>query len=160
MRKTLLLICITNLFFVVAAGQPYKGMLEFSKLPVPPPHYLQEYTFDTTLNAEAWNIQKKGLHVSFASTDELYFRSEVPELEKEATTWQETGWKGERLNTQILVWSPDTLNQVRFSITDLKNESGRSIASNNFQVNMVRYVVSNYPYGIKDASCGASSYKN
>ena len=160
MRKTLLLICITNLFFVVASGQPNKGMLEFSKLPVPPPHYLQEYTFDTTLNAEAWNIQKKGLHVSFASTDELYFRTEVPELEKESTTWQATAWKGERLNTQILVWSPDTLKQVRFILNDLKNEKGKLIAGSNSNIYMVRYVAGNYPYGAKDVTCGASPYKN
>lgn len=160
MRKVLLIICASNLLFVVAVGQSYKGQLQFSKIPAPVLHYQQEYTFDTTLNVAAWATQKQGLHVSFASADELYFRSEVPELENESTTWQETGWKGERLNTQILVWSPDTLNQVRFTLTDLKNAKGRSIAKNNFKVNMVRYVVSNYPYGIKDATCGASPYKN
>lgn len=160
MRKILLIICTCNLLFVVAFGQSYKGQLQFSKIPAPVLHYQQEYTFDTTLNVAAWATQKKGLHVSFASADELYFRSEVPELENESTTWQETGWKGERLNTQILVWSPDTLNQVRFNLTDLKNDKGRSIAKNNFKVNMVRYVVSNYPYGVKDATCGASPYKN
>ena len=40
--------------------------------------------------------------------------------------WEATGWKGERLNTQVIVWSPDTLQQVRFRVSDLKNKNGRS----------------------------------
>jgi hypothetical protein len=160
MKKALVIAGLSNLLIGSVFSQAYKGQLDFSKVPVPAGHYQQEYTFDTTLNPGAWNSQKKGLHVSFASTDELYFRSEAPELAKESLTWQETGWKGERLNAQILVWSPDTLNQIRFILKDLKNAQGKSITKNNFQVNMVRYVVGNYPYGAKDVTCGASPYKN
>lgn len=159
MKKSLLIISAANLFFVSAFGQAHKGQIEFAKVPAPVLHFQQEYTFDTTLNAEAWKMQKGGLHVSFASADELYFRSEVPELESESMTWQGTGWKGERMNIQVLVWSPDTIKQVQFNLKDLTNESGKSITRNNFRLNMVRYVVSNYPYGIKDATCGASQYK-
>src|SRR5687768_5652304 len=100
-------------FFASTVAQPYKGEVEFSKIPVPSPHYIEEYTFDTTVNPGAWKNQAKGMHVSFGSTDELYFRSEVPELESETVSWKGTGWKGERLNAQVLVWSPDTLQQVR-----------------------------------------------
>jgi hypothetical protein len=160
MKKALVIAGLSNLLLGSAFSQAFKGQLEFSKVPVPAGHYQQEYTFDTTLNPSAWNVQKKGLHVSFASTDELYFRSEVPELAKESQTWQETGWKGERLNAQVLVWSPDTLKQIRFVLKDLKNAQGKSITKNNFQVNMVRYVIGNYPYGAKDVTCGASPYKN
>ncbi|MGZ5189365.1 MAG: glycoside hydrolase domain-containing protein [Flavisolibacter sp.] len=159
MKRTLLIIC-TNLLLVFAFGQSYKGQIDISKVPAPVLHYQDEYTFDSSLNPAAWTNQKKGLHVSFATTDELYFRKEVPELEKFSTTWQQTGWKGERLNTQILVWSTDTLNQIRFNLTDLKNASGKSIVKNNLQVNLVRYVVSNYPYAAKDATCGASPHKD
>ncbi len=160
MKKALVIVGLWNLLLGSAFAQVYKGQIEFSKVPLPAGHYQEEYTFDTTLNPAAWNSQKKGMHVSFASTDELYFRTEVPELEKESTTWQETGWKGERLNTQILVWSSDTLNQVRLILKDLKNARGKSITKNNFQVNMVRYVTGNYPYGAKDVTCGASPYKD
>src|SRR5688572_17311189 len=100
MKKRLLFICIANLVFGISYGQ-FKGLLDVSKIPPTTLHYQQEYTFDSTLNPAAWAAQKKGLHVSFATTDELYFRSEVPELAKESKLWTETGWKGERLNTQI-----------------------------------------------------------
>jgi hypothetical protein len=154
MKKALLIVCLLNLILAVAYGQLYKGQVDFSKIPVPGPHYQEEYTFDTTLNMALWKAQKKGLHVSFVSTDELYFRTEVPELNTEALSWSETGWKGERLNTEILVWSPDTINQFRFILNDLKNEKGKVLSKNNIQLSKVCYVLSNYPYNAKDASCG------
>jgi hypothetical protein len=155
-----LVVCSMNPVIQFAYGQVYKGQIEFSKIPFPSQHYQEEYTFDTTLNPEAWKAQKRGLHVSFATTDELFFRSEVPELKNEDLVWDAIGWRGERLNTQLLVWSPDTLNQIRFIISDLKKSNGKSISSNAIKSHMVRYVVSNYPYGAKDATCGVSEYKN
>lgn len=159
MKKALFIVGLLNLAFV-SFGQVYKGQMDFTKIPVPPGHYQDEYHFDTTVNTAAWNEQEKGLHVAFGSTDQLYFRSEVPELQSEPVSWQATGWKGERINSQVLIWSTDTLNQVRFVLNDLKNSRGQSISKNNFQVNMVHYVVSNYPYGAKDVTCGASPYKD
>jgi hypothetical protein len=141
-------------------AQQYKGKVQFSRVSVLPDHYQEEYTFDTTINPAAWTSEEKGLHVSFASTDQLYFRSEVPQLEKETLSWEATGWKGERLNAVILVWSPDTLQQVRFVASDLKNSNGKVLSKNDLQLNMVRYVLSNYPYGAKDAVCGIGPYKD
>ena len=158
--KPALLISTCYFFSVCAFAQIYKGQLEFAKVTVPAAHYQQEYTFDTTLNIAAWSAQKKKLHISFGSTDESYFRSEVPELEKESLSFEGVAWKGERLNALILVWSPDTINQVRFTLSDLKNEKGKVLDKTNMQLNMVRYVVGNYPYGAKDVTCGASPYKN
>jgi len=131
-----------------------------SEVPYPLQHYKEEYTFDTTLNPQAWLTQKKGLHVSFATTNELFFHSEVPDLKTENLSWEEKGWRGERLNTQILIWSPDTLNQIRFGLKNLKNPSGKTISADHFKIHMVRYVISNYPYGAKDATCDVSQYKN
>jgi hypothetical protein len=160
MKKIVLFVCLSVFGFGVSHGQVYQGQMEYAKLPSPAFHYQEEYTFDTTINPAAWTTQKKGMHVSFATTDELFFRSEVPALEKETLTWEATGWRGERLNTQVLVWSPDTLNQVRFTLQELRNASGKRINKENFSINMVRYVVSNYPYGVKDATCGVSEYKH
>ena len=159
MKKAFVFIGLLNLAYV-SYGQVYRGQLDFSKVPVPPAHYQEEYNFDTTVNSAAWTTQAKGMHVAFGSTDQLYFRSEVPELATESKTLQATAWKGERINSQVLVWSADTLNQVRVVLKDLKNSSGQTISKNNFQVHMVRYVVGNYPYGAKDVTCGASPYKD
>jgi hypothetical protein len=91
----------------------YKGQVDFSKIPVAGAHYQEEYTYDSTINVPAWNALKSGVHTSFASTDQLYFRTELPALKSESTSLSETGWRGERLNAQILVWS-DTVDQLVF----------------------------------------------
>ena len=159
MKKTLAIIGLLNLAFA-SYGQVYKGQMDFSKVPVPPAHYNEEYHFDTTVNSAAWASLGRGMHVAFGSTDQLYFRSEVPELANASQSFQATAWKGERVNSQLLVWSADTLKQVRLVVNDLKNRNGQTISKNNFQVHMVRYVVGNYPYGAKDVTCGASPYKD
>ncbi len=155
-----------NVFFILVffgttvSGQVIKGQLNNSSVPTPFQHYQQEYTFDTIVNRAAWTAQKAGLNVAFGSTDELYFRSEVPELAVQSNSWEVTAWKGERVNAQILVWSPDTLEQVRVILNDLKNDMNQVISKSNIRVNLVRYVVSNYPYAAKDAVCGGSPYPN
>ena len=159
MRQAGLLIYI-SFISITSFAQVYKGQVEFAKIPVPAQHYQEEYTFDTTVNMAAWTTQAKKLHLSFAPTDESYFRREVPELKNETLSWEGVAWRGERLNTEILAWSPDTINQVRFILSDLKNEKGNVLSKNIVQLNMVRYVIGNYPYGAKNVTCGGSPYPN
>ena len=161
-EKNSLILFLAFVFYFqwFAFGQALNGRLNFQRCPAAHKAITNEYTFDTTLDSGAWKKQAKGMHVSFASTDELYFRSEVPELKNETVTWNGTGWKGERLNAVVLVWSPDTLQQVRFTLSDFKNDKGKLLSKNNISVNMVRYVIGNYPYGAKDVTCGGSPYKN
>lgn len=131
------------------------GQIQVSRIPAPDQHYLPEYTLDEPSAPEEWGKQKKGLNVSFASIDELYLRREVPQIQ-ETLTWKKTGWRGERLNAQILVWSPDSIDQVRVTLNDLKNAAGKIISSeNNLDVQLVRYVLSNYPYAATNAQCDA-----
>jgi len=73
--------------------------------------------------------------------------------------WNATGWRGERVNGQILVWSQEDLQQVRFSSSDLKNDRGESLGKDVIKLDMVGYVVSNFPYASKEANCGGSPYK-
>ncbi|SKD00959.1 protein of unknown function [Chitinophaga ginsengisegetis] len=145
--------------FSFSAFSQYKGEVDRNHLPALSSHYQPEYTFDKTTDEQAWAAQSHGLHVSFSTTDKLYFRTEVP-VQKAVTTWDATGWKGERLNAQLLVWSPDTLNQVRFTLSDLTGAGGNVISREHTSLNMERYVLSNYPYGAKDAVCGETPYKS
>ncbi len=148
------------MFPAFAFSQSYKGQVDFSKIPFPAQHYQEEYNFDATLNVSAWTTQQKGLHVSFGSEDKLYFRAEVPEIKNETTSWETTGWRGERLNAQIVVWSSDTLEQVHFKVSDLKNEKEKLLSKDNIQLNKVCYVLANFPYGSNEPNCGESPYKN
>lgn len=158
MRRTTTVIFSVYVFFTTAVfAQLKKGQIEPDKVPIPAHHYQQEYTFDMPSDPARWRSLKKGLNVSFASTDELYLRSEVPELRAESRTWEDTGWRGERINAQILVWSPDTIEQIRFKVNDLVNDKGQLLNKSNIKLNLVRYVLSNYPYASKDARCDVSA---
>jgi hypothetical protein len=143
----------STLFFSCGLyAQP--GKIDSSLVAKPLFHFQQEYTFDTPSDPLAWQKQRPGLNVSFVSTDEAYFRTEVPSVKNGSQTFEGTGWKGERVNTMILAWSPDTIEQVRFIVSDLKTADGKILDKNNLQLNMVRYVLSNYPYDAGDVSCG------
>src|SRR5260221_13018460 len=131
----------------VTFAQLSPGQFDRKKVPMPYQHYLPEYTFDTPADPSRWEKQKHGLNVAFGSTDELYLRSEVPTLQAGTQTWEGTGWKGERLNAQILAWSPDTVQQIRFSASDLQNAKGQIISKSSIQMNIGRHVLSKYPNG-------------
>ncbi|HEX3384082.1 MAG TPA: hypothetical protein VHS53_02780, partial [Mucilaginibacter sp.] len=141
-----------------AFAQEQRGRVDSASLPVLSQHYQDEFTLDKPTDPAAWNSQQ-GFHASFSSEDDLYFRTEVPQL-KETSSWSGCGWKGERLNGQIVVWSADTLEQVRFKLGDLVDGHGHKINKNNISLNMVRYVLANYPYGSDKVDCGGSPYKD
>jgi len=141
----------------VAAGQVLqRTQIDSAKVPVPRMHYQAEYTFDTPSDSLRWSKQQSGLNVSFGSTDESYMRSEVPDLPRASRLWEDTGWKGERLNAQLVIWSPDTVNQIRITTSDLVNPQGGVLSQSNVQVRLVRYVLSNHAYGAAPGGCEAS----
>jgi hypothetical protein len=138
-----------------ALAQLKPGQVDASKVPAPSQHYLPEYTFDVPSDPAQWQKEKPGLNVSFASTNVLYLRSEVPQLSGIGHGWEKTGWRGERLNAQLLVWSPDTLKQVRVAISDLTGAKGNKISNDNIRIHLVRYVLSNFPYGAEVSECSS-----
>src|SRR6187431_123082 len=144
-------LAIAFIVFAIAVNGQIAGV-DSALIPRPYLHYLKEYDFDKSSDPAKWQEQKN-LHVSFASTDEAYFRTEVPGI-NETKTWTATGWKGERLNTMILFWSADTISQVRVSFNDLKTTTGILLGKNNLKAQLVRYVISNYPYAAREVTCG------
>src|SRR5206468_11984808 len=98
--------------------------LDPAKVRVPPFHFQPEYTFDSPSDPQKWSVQSKGLNVSFATTDQAYFRSEVPDLPQQSQSWEASGWKGERLNAEVVVWAPDSDNQIRIHGRDVDNAHG------------------------------------
>src|SRR5574341_845141 len=153
-RFLIFAVCVLNCSF--GYGQSvtvHPGQLDSSAVPKVHPHYQEEHAFDITLDSLRWRDQNPGLHVSFSSTDRQYFRSEVPDVDSERLSWEMVGWRGERLNALILVWSPDTLNQVRFDLSGLVDAKGNSISKSNLRLSKVQYVISNYPAVAPDITC-------
>jgi len=158
MMKTIVAIFFfLGFFYPAARSQSQHGEVDIDHLPVSKDHYQPEYSFDQSDSAQ-WLTETSGLHVSFVSSDRHYFRTELPGV-KENAGWQETGWKGERLNAMVLVWSPDTLSQVRFSLQDLIGDGGVRIPKTAMRLFLVRYVLSNYPYNDTNTTCDVSPYK-
>lgn len=151
MTKKFFLLAVGTFFITLIYSQP--GFIDSALIPRPFLHYQQEYVFDKSIHPEAWSRQTPGLNVSFGATDIAYFRTEAPGISK-TQKWMAQGWKGERLNTMILVWSADTINQVRVLLKDLKTLNGNVIGKSNLKVQLVRYVISNYPYGAREVTCG------
>lgn len=154
MKGIVMICCLIS----ASAFAQHKGQMDAARLPVLSPHYQPEYTFDEPTAPAAWKALRGGLHAAFGSTEQAYFRTEVPSQNITAT-WEATGWKNERLNAQLLVWSPDSLRQVRFTVSNLVNAAGKVISSRHATLHLVRYVLSNYPYGAKDAVCEGSPYQ-
>src|SRR5258705_10976355 len=158
MRRILAVAFLACLIAVALKGRgvPARATLDLANLRVPPFHFQPEFTFDSPSDPQKWSVQPKGLNVSFATTDQAYFRSEVPDLPQQSQSWEASGWKGERLNAEVVVWSPDTVHQIRVAVSDLVDANGAALPSANVHVSLVRYVVSNYPYGANEVSCGAT----
>ncbi len=149
------------LFAIIASAQKNKSEIDSIMLPkIGDAHYQSEYDLDNSVDVAAWTKEKPGMHVAFGSEDALYFRTEVPAINNDTKTWNATGWKNERLNAQIVVWSPDTLQQVRFTINDLKNEKGKLLSKENIHLSKVEYVLANFPYGSDKPDCSPSPYTN
>jgi len=156
MHRILLPLCLYSLCAGTAVGQLPRARVDRSQTPVPQQHFQPEYALDAPADPLRWTLQTTGLHVSFASTDQSYMRTDVPDLPQETQLWDATGWRGERLNALLLIWSPDTLRQIRLATHDLVAATGRVLGKRNLQVDLVRYVLSNYPYGASEVSCGAT----
>jgi hypothetical protein len=153
MRPALLVLCLFCTLSDSVVGEWKSGEIDLTKVPTLQPHHQPEYTFDISTDPAGWSKQRTGLHVAFGSTDELYLRCEVPALKQETQVWDASGWRGERLNAQVLVWSPDSQEQVRFEASDLKSDKGEVIDKQRMRFNLVRYVLSNLPYQAKGFGC-------
>lgn len=96
-----------------------------------------------------WEGITKGLNVSFASIDQCYAKSEVPDVTKTTSTTL-TGWKGERLSAQIVIWTVDSVKQVECKISDFKAEGKTTLPASIAQARFVRYVMTD----IFEPGCG------
>jgi len=152
MKKYIFIVLILQYFMLTVSAQPEAGRIDSSLLPGLKMHYQQEFTLDVAVDPSRWQKEKSGLHAAFGSTNAVYFRTDVPEIHGGAKVLEATGWRGERINANIIVWSPDTIGQVRFIVSDLKSASGHVLSKKNLQLNMVRYVISNYPYDAREVT--------
>ena len=86
MKKNLQILIFLSLASTINLhAQQHKGAIGPNAVPPVSMHYMEEYTCDSTTDAAAWRQQQPGLHASFATTNRLYFRTEVPQLDEKKT---------------------------------------------------------------------------
>ncbi len=86
----------------------------------------------------AWSEVGK-LEAVWASADSLYSRSEVPSVAAVDVN-RLSGWKGERVSAQFLLYSGTGVDGVRCEVRDFKSESS-SMSSDIAQARFVRYTI-------------------
>lgn len=95
----------------------------------------------TTRNAaSAWAKMSKPTEVSFTGSSKRFAKDVVPDITVRQQ-WTTTAWKGEKVHTQLLVWTKQPLKEVSFTTGDFKNTKGGSIAAANIKAGFVRYVI-------------------
>ena len=91
-------------------------------------------------NAEEWAKINMPVNVSFASDNVRYPKEKVP-LTSVQDLWEAKAWKGERVHTQILVWTGKDIAELSFQVEDLSDKSGNRIEAENIKAAFVRYTM-------------------
>jgi hypothetical protein len=84
-------------------------------------------------------VSYKNVMVSFADDNVRYPKEKVPGLNKKS--WITTAWKGEKVHTQLLVWTKTGIPDLSIMAGDLTDDKGNRITSENIKTGFVRYVM-------------------
>ncbi|MDN5211395.1 DUF4091 domain-containing protein [Fulvivirgaceae bacterium BMA12] len=82
-----------------------------------------------------------GLKAGFGNVDTRYTRSQPPAVDPENLSWTTYAWKGERVHTQLLLWSDAAIDNLRVEWQSLKNADGGEISSEYLKARFVRYLL-------------------
>lgn len=106
----------------------------------PGKNYYQELPDPSKTNVEEWSKVRNDINVSFASDNIRYPKSSVPVVSLQLN-WEPISWKGEKIHTQILVWTKRDIPNLTVQVEDLVSEKGNRITTKNIKAAFVRYVM-------------------
>jgi hypothetical protein len=154
MKKTILRITsslITLLCCIVISAQD----LSYS---TPGNTFYKELDNPVQTNLQEWARIQKAVNVSYASDNIRYPKEKVP-LVKPLKTWKTTAWKGEKIHTQILVWSKEDINDFNIQVKALVNKKGSVIPVESINAAFVRYTMADdFGEGCGDRNPGEVHY--
>ena len=133
MKNALILFACLNVTAVSAQD------LSYSK---PGKQFYAEPANPASTDKAAWNKLAADVNVSFASDNVKYPKEKTPAINTQ-TTWAVTAWKGEKVHTQLLVWSKKDLAAVEAHVSDLTGVSGARIPSASCKSKFIRYTLAN-----------------
>ena len=104
--------------------------IDYSELPDPRP-----------ANQSLWNAVPADVTVSFGTADIRFAKSSPPAEEHTATQWSAIAWKGERVHTQLVIYTKIPISNLRITAGALKDNKGHSIPATAVTTGFVRYVL-------------------
>lgn len=81
-----------------------------------------------------------GLNYSFGTIDKRYAKSSIPEIHQ-STAWRGSGWRGETISAQLVLWSDQAVDQIEFEFSPFKTANGSTMDASIGQARFVRYVL-------------------
>lgn len=90
-------------------------------------------------NPSLW-VKINAPQVSWGSTDVRYKKEEPAPISRLKKDINLTAWKGERVSAQLVVWTPEALNNLSFIVSDLTSDKEK-IAKDDILTGFVRYVM-------------------
>jgi len=129
-----------NLFFLFtllfAGCNPVHNDLSYSK---PGSNFYSELKNPGITDPDKWGKLASAVNVKFGDDNIRYPKEQVPEIT--FSGWNATGWRGEKLHKQILVWTNKEIHGLRISVDSFTDDKGNRISSENFKTGFVRYVM-------------------
>lgn len=99
----------------------------------------EEASNPISTNPSLW-VKVSAPQVSWGSTDIRYKKEEPAPIARLKKDINLAAWKGERVSAQLVVWTPEALDNLSFIVSDLT--SGKeTISKDNIRTGFVRYVM-------------------
>lgn len=99
----------------------------------------EEASNPISTNPSLW-VKVSAPQVSWGSTNIRYKKEEPAPIARLKKDINLTAWKGERVSAQLVVWTPEALDNLSFIVSDLT--SGKeTISKDNVRTGFVRYVM-------------------
>ena len=89
----------------------------------------------------SWDAITDSLKGSFGSTDVRYPKNLPPEIKEYKKLWQVYAWRGERVHTQLMLWSAVDKGILSFEWSQFKSSEGKTFPADSIRARFVRYVL-------------------
>ncbi len=131
---------ISRLTIGVLLGLPLLGNISCkSARPEKECTTFEEMRDPTSDTLSDWSNVSRGLHASFISISDKLPKSVAPEITSMPNV-KVSGWKGEKVAAQLLLWSAEDIQQVECEFGDFKAD-GATLPSAIARARFVRYVM-------------------
>ncbi|MCD6202475.1 MAG: DUF4091 domain-containing protein [Bacteroidales bacterium] len=94
-----------------------------------------------TLASVVWEKVPGRIHAAFGNINIRYRKSRPPEKGL-SLSWEGMGWRGEKIHTQVILWSTEDTDSLKVLISKLQDGHGNTIRASSLSLHPVGYVLS------------------